>query len=136
VSGSPLLIEVSIVGLTKNAVTVSAAVSEIAPLLAVMVAIPSATPVASPEELTVAAELLEDVHAMVMPDIGLPNWSLGVAVNCWVEPIPTEAVEGVRSIEEKTGLSLDPPVHVPESILQVIVAVGTLGFALQPHARG
>ena len=40
------------------------------------------TPVTNPEVLTVATEVLEEVHALVVAGVALP-------VNCLVEPIQT-----------------------------------------------
>ena len=56
------------------------------PLVAVIVAVPSATLVTSPAALTVAIDVFEDVHVTVAPEIVSPRASNTVAVTVLVSP--------------------------------------------------
>jgi hypothetical protein len=65
---------------------------------------PIATPVARPELLTVAMEVLLEVHvALLVTSRVEPSLYLPVAVNWFVPPTGTEAVEGVSWREVGTG---------------------------------
>jgi hypothetical protein len=64
----PEIVTEGLAGVTAietNAVTVSAAVPEIDPEVAVIVEDPAATPVANPPEVTVATLVLDEVHVAV-----------------------------------------------------------------------
>jgi len=84
-------------------VTVSSAEVLMPSEVTVMVEVPAAIPVANPVALTVAiaALLLANVRGPLA--IELPYWSLGVAVNCWVNPTCSDAAFGVSVIEDKDG---------------------------------
>lgn len=71
--------------------------------LTVMLEVPAAIPVANPVALmeAIAALLLANVKELAA--IALPYWSFGVAENCSVSPTCTDAVCGVRVIEDKEG---------------------------------
>jgi hypothetical protein len=84
-------------------VTVSSADVLIPSDAAVMVEVPTAIPVANPSALIVAIAVLLLANVRGPPARGLPYWSLGEAVNCWVTPTCTDAACGVSVIEEKEG---------------------------------
>jgi hypothetical protein len=79
---------VAVAGVTEidvnsAAVTVNVAEPLIVPDLAVMVAVPGATPVANPPVLTVATAVVEEVHlAVLVRFCVLPSLYFPVAVNC------------------------------------------------------
>ena len=56
----------------------------IVPLVAVIVAVPCARPLARPALVMLATVGVFDVHVKVSPDIGLPLASSAVATNGWV----------------------------------------------------
>src|SRR5260221_2649142 len=62
-------------------------------------AVPAATPVTMPLELTVAAAVLSLAQVMRRPVSVLPLPSLGVAVSCWVAPTLMLAVVGETDTE-------------------------------------
>jgi len=57
---------------------------------ALIVAVPAATPVTSPDGETVAAALFEELHVNVVADPG----GFAVAVSCTVDPTATVALDG------------------------------------------
>src|SRR6185437_16279861 len=69
-------------------------------MLAVMVAVPAATPVAAPEELTVATDGADDVQvtwsvtSWVVAGWLFPWLVVPVAANCTVPPVATDCVGG------------------------------------------
>lgn len=77
-----------------GAVTVSPAVPDTPLVRAVIVAVPAATPLATPPELTVAVDVLLLVHVNVCPGIVLPTASSAVAANDTVPPVWTFAEPG------------------------------------------
>src|SRR5947207_13066202 len=83
-------------------VTVMAAVPLCPSLMAVIVAEPATTPLTSPLELTVAADVLLLAQAIARPDSGLPAASFGVAVSCGALPAGTLAEAGL-TVTEATG---------------------------------
>ena len=88
--------------------TISIAVSESVPSVAVIVVVPSATPVARPFVGTVSEIVamvgIDDNHPTdaVMFCIE-PSLNVPVATNCWVRAMPTIGVAGVTSIEIRTA---------------------------------
>jgi hypothetical protein len=119
-----------VVGVTEievntAAVTVNVAEPLVVPDLAVMVALPCATLVASPPLLTVATDFADDVQVAVLVRFCVvPLLYVPVAVNCCVYPFATDAVPGVTAIEVNTAavtVNVAEPVIVPEAA--VIVAV-------------
>jgi len=70
--------------------------------VAVIVAVPSATPLTTPDVVTVATLLFDVVQVTVRPDSGLPRASLGVAVNCTTVPMTTTGELGV-TVTPATG---------------------------------
>ena len=120
----------AVVGVTEievntAAVTVNVAEPLVVPDLAVMVALPCATLVASPPLLTVATDFADDVQVAVLVRFCVvPLLYVPVAVNCCVYPFATDAVPGVTAIEVNTAavtVNVAEPVIVPEAA--VIVAV-------------
>jgi hypothetical protein len=88
---------------TGTNVTVSVAVPVFPSLVAVMVAVPTATAVATPVALfTVAMLTLLVDQVTVRPVSMLPLESFGVAVNCCVPPMAIEAVAGA-TVTDATG---------------------------------
>ena len=68
--------------------------------VAVMVVVPVASPVAKPDELTVAAAVLDDDHAT--PDESafvVPSEYVPVAVNCCVSPAATLVADGLTTTD-------------------------------------
>jgi hypothetical protein len=91
--------------------------------VAVISAVPVATPVTSPLELTVAAALLLLTHVTVRPVNVLPFASLVVAVSCTVCPGWTAAAAG-DTVTVATGAAVTVMAAVPlcPSLVAVIVA--------------
>ena len=56
----------------------------IVPLVAVIVVVPCARPVARPALSILATVGALDLHVKVSPEIGVPLASVAVATNCWV----------------------------------------------------
>jgi hypothetical protein len=63
------------------------------PLVAVIVAVPSATAVTRPADETVATTVFVDDHVTVAPDITVPPASCTVATSDAVSPIDKKATE-------------------------------------------
>lgn len=112
------------------AVTVRVAEPLIAAEVAVMVADPWVTLVASPPLLTVATGVADEVHAAVLVKFWVvPLLYVPVAVNCSVYPAATEAVVGLTEIEVNTAavtVSAAEPLIVPEVAVMVAVPCATL----------
>src|SRR5690349_722660 len=94
-----------------------------ASLVAVMVAEPWVTPVASPLGETVATLRSLLVHVTGRPCSGLPSGFLGVAVSCSVSPTGMLLDEG-QTNTAATGTTVTPIAAVPlaPSLVAVIVA--------------
>jgi hypothetical protein len=73
-----------------------------------MVAEPDATPVTSPELLTVATAAALVLRVTDRPVSGVPLASFGVAVSCSVAPACTDAGSGV-TVTDATGRSPPSP---------------------------
>jgi len=69
----------------------------------VTLAVPAATPVTTPKELTVALDVLLLTHVNVGHVIVLLPWSLHVAFNGVVLPTATDAEDGVIVIDVRVG---------------------------------
>jgi len=105
-------------------------VPDLPSLNAVMVVVPPLTAVTNPFASTVATEGVLEVHVTVRPVRTLPFPSFRVAVNCWVEVMPSAnvAVAGLTTtVETGTGFTVITGVDAPgaDSLLAVIVAVPT-----------
>lgn len=107
------------------AVTVNEAVPTMVPDVALIVAVPCATPVASPALFTVATAFDDEAHCTLLVKFCLlPLLYVPVAVYCSVFPAATDAVAGVTAIDVRTGgvtVSVAVPLIFPE--VAVIVAV-------------
>jgi hypothetical protein len=85
-----------------------------------MVAVPMATPVTSPELLTVATEEAEELHVTVLVRLAVcPSEYLPVAASCWVSPTARVGLAGVLAIEESVGVDELPP---PQATKKVQIA--------------
>src|SRR5207247_388283 len=115
------------------AVTVIVAWPFFPSLVAVIVALPAATPPTSPLVLTVATAALLVAHVPVRPVSGLPDASLGVAVSCTVAPTCTLADAGVTATEA-TGTLVTEMADVPlfPPLVAVIVAEPTATPVTKP----
>jgi hypothetical protein len=102
------------------AVTVSEAVPLTEPDVAVIVAAPVPTPVASPFTSTVATELEEVLQLTGWSSCVLPSSKLPIAVNCWLVPAAIDGVPGVTEIEVKCAATT---VRVEVSLNAPTVAV-------------
>src|SRR6267378_759825 len=109
---------------TGTFVTVTVAVPLWPSLVAVIVAVPAATPLTRPLPLTVATAVLLLAHVTTRPVSGLPLASFGVAVSCTLAPTGTLAVAGLTATDA-TGTFVAVTVAVPlwPSLVAVIVAV-------------
>jgi len=98
-----------------------------------MVTVPSATPVTTPDELTVALFVSLEDHVMTRPVSTLPLASLVVADNAFVFPILTDELEG-ETVTVATGIGVTVIVDVPvlPSLVAVIVAVPTATAVTTP----
>jgi hypothetical protein len=109
------VIEVTV---TAAAVTVSAAVAVNPSAVALMVAVPAATPVANPVELTVAADVFDEVH--VTPDVSgpvAPSLEVALTVNCWDAPDAMLAVVGETEIPVTVGAGVG--VEDPQPVIDI-----------------
>jgi hypothetical protein len=112
------------------AVTVSVADPLIVPDVAVMVAVPWATLVASPLLLTVATDADEEVQVAVLVRVWVvPLLYVPVAANCCLLPAATEAVAGVTEIEVNTAavtVNVAEPLIVPDLAVMVVLPFAML----------
>src|SRR5216117_415217 len=108
---------------TGTAATAIAAVPPRPSLVAVIVALPTATAVTSPLALTLATAGALLAHVTTRPDSGLPLASFGVAVSWTVCPTMMLAVAGL-TVTEATGTTVTVTAAVPlcPSLVAVIVA--------------
>jgi len=103
-------------------VTVTVEVPVFPSLVAVIVAVPSATPLTTPDELTVALDVSLEVHVTTRPVRRVPLASRSVAVRDRLEPLFTEAGEGV-TVTVATGAGVI--VTVVDPLFPPLVAVIT-----------
>src|SRR2546427_7672513 len=105
-------------------VTVTFAVPLFPSLVAVIVAVPAATPVTRPFAETVAALALLVAQLMLRPLSAVPLASLGVAVSCTVAATSSAGAAGL-TLTDATGTGVTVTVAVPlfPSHVAVIVAV-------------
>jgi hypothetical protein len=102
--------------------TVSEAVPVTEPEVALMVANPAPTEVASPEALTVAVPGAADDHLTDARSCVLPSSNVPTALNCRVVPSAIEAVPGVTSIEIRlAGTTVRVVVSLWDPTVAVIV---------------
>jgi len=100
------------------------AVPDFPSLVAVIVAVPKATPVTTPPLVTVATAVLLDVHVTTRPVSTVPLASFSVAASAPVCPMTIELVAGA-TVTVATGAGVTVTVEVPDfpSLVAVIVAV-------------
>jgi len=105
-------------------VTVTVAFALFVSLVAVIVAVPGATPVTTPDWLTVAISGLLELHVTTRSVTTAPFASFTVAVSVVLEPVETVAVVGESAILPtgmlETVSAVEPPTP---STVAVIVAV-------------
>src|SRR5437667_11296930 len=113
-----------VVGGGGGVVTVTFAVPLFPSLVAVIVAVPAATPVTRPFAETVAALALLVAQLMLRPLSAVPLASLGVAVSCTVAATSSAGAAGL-TLTDPTGTGVTVTVAVPlfPSLVAVIVAV-------------
>src|SRR5205823_5425791 len=118
---------------TGAGVTVTSDVPLCPSLVAVMVAVPAATPVTSPLPFTRATAVLLLDQVTTRPLSGFPLASFGLAVSCTVAPCCTLAGEGL-TVTEATGTVVTVTVDVPllPSDVAVIVADPTATAVTSP----
>jgi hypothetical protein len=109
---------------TGAGVTVTADVADLPSLVAVIVAVPGATPVTTPAPDTVAAAVLLEVHATVRSVTTVPFTSLTVATRVVVFPAMMLAVVGATATLA-TGMLVTVTAELPllPSLVAVTVAV-------------
>jgi hypothetical protein len=91
---------VTAIELNVAAVTVKVAEPDLPPKVAVIVAVPTARPVATPGDTTVATARVPELHVttLLMSTV-VPSEYVPVATKVFVRPIGVEAVAGVTAIE-------------------------------------
>lgn len=90
---------------TPEELTVSEALPETEPSVAVMVEVPAATPVARPEVATVAIEV--ELEVQVTDEVMVcvePSEYVPVATNCCLAPEEMMAVRGVTAMETRVAV--------------------------------
>jgi hypothetical protein len=90
------------------------------PELAVMMLEPTAAPVAIPFVPTNATLALEDLHCTdVLRLLELPSLNVPVAVNCWLDPTPTDVEVGVTARAVSVGgFPFDPECDAPPQAIR------------------
>ena len=104
-------------------------------LVAVIVAVPTTSPLTSPPVDTVTTAALLVAHVTTRPGSALPPASFGVAVSCTVCPAVTLAGAGV-TVTEATGATVTVTAAVPlfPSLVAVTVAEPAAFAATRPLA--
>ncbi|HZW93196.1 MAG TPA: hypothetical protein VFF64_09615, partial [Candidatus Eremiobacteraceae bacterium] len=116
--------------------TVKDAEPLIVPDLAVMVALPGATAVASPALLIVATAAFDEVQVAVLVRFCVvPLLYVPVAVNCCVYPAATEGVAGVTAIETRIG-AVPVPLKATDCGLEVPLSTTVRLPERTPRADG
>ena len=116
--------------------TLSVADPLIEPAVAVMIAVPTACPLANPPLLmpaTVDDEL--QVTALVR-FCTLPSLYVPLAANCWLVPLAIDALTGLTDIDTRTGVvtaNVAEPVIAPEvAVIMVVPGVTLVTYPLAP----
>lgn len=119
-----------------GASTTTAEVPDLPSLVAVIVALPPATPVTMPDVVTVATPELDVPHVMVRPVSTLPAESLSVALSCAFAPTASVSFFGV-TVTEDTGTSVTVIADVPlfPSLVAVMVAEPGATAVTRPDAE-
>jgi hypothetical protein len=108
---------------TGTRVTVTVELPAFPSLVAVIVAVPAATPLTSPLLLTVAMPVLPLAHVTVRPVSAVPAESFGVAVSCTVCPTVRLAVAGATATAATgTAVTVIAAVLLLPSLVAVMVA--------------
>ncbi len=92
---------------------------------------PAFLPVAKPDALIVAAEALLEAHVSATPVMVPPNWSLAVAVNCWVPAAAIVAAAGATTMDVRIGAK---PATVKTAVLLVTPEAEAKMFAVRAPA--
>jgi len=114
---------------------VTTAVPDVA--VAVIVTAPAATPVTSPDPLTVATPGADDPHVTVAATAA-PFWSLGLAVSCSVVPATSDADAALTETDVRAGgavtvICVEPCTDcVPEVAVAVIVVEPATSASTSP----
>ena len=109
-------------------VIVTVVVSDIPPMVPVMVVVPAATEVTRPVALTVATDGLDEVQvACPLTSELVPSENEPVSANCWVPPAGKLGVSGVTDTEAKVALVI-VRVAAPDLPLKDAVMVAVPGF--------
>ena len=102
--GGVTAMDTSAAGGGVEAETVRVVVAEIAPSVPVIVVLPAATAVATPEALMVATDGLEEVQLVCeVTSPAVPSLYVATAWNCWVAAMVTVRLAGLIAIEEIVG---------------------------------
>ena len=102
--------------------TVASAEPLLEPIVAVMVEVPVDEPLTSPDESTVAAEVLEFQVAWLVTSCEVPSEYVPSAESCLLWPEAIEKTVGDKTIDESVGADTEMPA-VPEAEFHVAVIV-------------
>ncbi len=126
---------VTVTEATGTGTIVTTAVPVFPSLLAVIVEVPTATAVTSPDALTVARAASDVAQAIARPVSVAPPTSSGAALSCWVAPTMTTGAAGL-TVTDATGKGRIVTTAAPvfPSLLAVIVDVPTETAVTSPDA--
>jgi hypothetical protein len=113
--------------------TFSVAVPLTKPDVAVMTAVPTPSPLATPPPAMLATVEDEVQVTELVRSCALPSLYVPVAVNCWLVPLAIDALPGLTDIDTNTGdvtAKLVEPVIVPE--VAVIIVLPGLTLVASP----
>jgi hypothetical protein len=114
---------------SKACPTLSVAVALIKPDVAVMMAVPTPSPLANPP-LAMLATVEDELQVTeLVRSCALPSLYVPVAANCWLVPLAIDALPGLTDNDTNTGAvtaKLAEPVMVPEVAVIVVVPGATL----------
>src|ERR1700691_2112106 len=109
---------------SKACPTLSVAVPLIKPDVAVMMAVPTPSPLANPP-LAMLATVEDELQVTeLVRSCALPSLYVPVAANCWLVPLAIDALPGLTDNDTNTGAvtaKLAEPVMVPEVAVIVVV---------------
>src|SRR6266446_5061365 len=90
---------------TNAGCTVNVVAPEILPRVALMVEVPTPTPVASPPLVIVATDVFDDIHVTVVVMVfTLPSVYIPVAAYCFVPAVRIVGFAGVTLIDTSAGV--------------------------------
>jgi hypothetical protein len=113
--------------------TFSVAVPLTKPDVAVMTAVPTPSPLATPPPAMLATVEDEVQVTELVRSCALPSLYVPVAVNCWLVPLAIDALPGLTDIDTNTGdvtANVAEPVIVPE--VAVIIVLPGLTLVASP----